>query len=350
MTPRAGVDDPRWEALRARDPRAAFFYSVKTTGIYCRPSCGSRPARPENVSFHESAAAAESAGFRPCRRCQPGLPPLAERHAAQVAALCRYIESSDAMPSLAELAERAGISAFHLHRVFKAVTGVTPKAWADANRGRRLRAELATGGPVTEAIYGAGFQSSGRFYEQTDALLGMTPRAFRDGGADMDIRFAIAACSLGAILVAATARGICAITMGDDPEALAHDLQRRFPRARIEGADAGFDELVARVVGLVEHPNIGADLPLDVRGTAFQQQVWQALCAIPPGKTATYAEIAAAIGAPKAVRAVAAACAANALAVAVPCHRVVRTDGGLSGYRWGVERKRALLDREAEAS
>jgi AraC family transcriptional regulator of adaptative response/methylated-DNA-[protein]-cysteine methyltransferase len=341
--------DARWIALRARDARAdgTFFYSVRTTGVYCRPSCAARPARPENVAFHATAADAERAGFRPCKRCKPEQPPLAERQAAQVAALCRLIEASDEIPTLEQLADHAGLSAFHTHRMFKAVTGVTPKAYASAHRARRVRGELATRGTVTEAIYGAGYSSSARFYETSNAVLGMTPTRFRAGGRDLEIRFAIGECSLGAILVAATARGVCAILLGEDPEALAHDLERRFPRARLVGADPAFEQLVAQVVGLVEQPGTAAALPLDIRGTAFQQRVWKALCRIPAGKTASYAEIARRIGAPRAVRAVAQACGANALAVAIPCHRVVRTDGDLSGYRWGVERKRALLDREA---
>jgi AraC family transcriptional regulator, regulatory protein of adaptative response / methylated-DNA-[protein]-cysteine methyltransferase len=339
----------RWAAMRARDASAdgTFVYSVKTTGVYCRPSCAARPARPENVAFHDTPAAAERAGFRACKRCKPDQPPLAERQARQVAELCRLIESSDRVPTLDELASRAGLSAFHTHRLFKAVTGVTPRAYAAAHRARRVRGELAARRTVTEAIYGAGYNSSARFYEQSNALLGMTPSSYRAGGNDHEIRFAIGACTLGAILVAATPRGVCAILLGDDPEALVHDLERRFPRARLIGADAEFERLIAQVVGLVEQPRLGTKLPLDIRGTAFQQRVWKALSRIPAGKTASYAEIATRIGAPRAVRAVAQACAANALAVAIPCHRVVRTDGDVSGYRWGVERKRALLDREA---
>ena len=342
-------NDPRWAAVRARDARAdgAFFYSVRTTGVYCRPSCGARPARPENVAFHATRGEAEQAGFRPCKRCKPDQPPAAERQAAVVAALCRLIESSDETPSLEELARHVDLSVFHAHRMFKAVTGVTPRAYAAAHRGKRVREELGKSSTVTRAIYGAGYSSNGRFYEESNDLLGMTPTRYRAGGADTSIRFAIGACSLGAILVAATARGVCAILLGDDPEELAHDLERRFPRARLIGADPAFEGLVAQVVGLVEKPGAGLELPLDIRGTAFQQRVWEALRAIPAGATASYADIAGAIGAPRAVRAVAQACGANPLAVAIPCHRVVRTDGDLSGYRWGVERKRALLDREA---
>lgn len=347
----ATVNDPRWPRVLARDGSAdgLFFYSVKTTGVYCRPSCGARPARPENVDFHASAAAAEAAGFRPCKRCKPDQPPLAEQHAGLVATLCRRIEQADAAPTLDALAAAAGMSPFHLHRVFKAVTGLTPRAYAAAHRARRVRSELHRADSVTDAIYEAGYNSNGRFYAEADKLLGMTPSDFRAGGTNTEIRFAIGQCSLGAILVAASPRGICAILLGDDPDALARDLQDRFPKASLIGADAAFEATVARVVGLVEAPRLGHDLPLDVRGTAFQQRVWQALREIPAGQTASYAEVAQRIGAPTSMRAVAQACGANALAVAIPCHRVVRSDGALSGYRWGVERKRSLLDREAQA-
>ena len=349
MRAAATVADPRWAAVAARDARAdgRFVYAVKTTGVYCRPSCAARAARPENVSFHDDPAAAERAGFRPCRRCRPDQAPLAERQAEQVAALCRFIEAAEEPPTLQTLAERAGWSTFHLHRVFKRVTGLSPRDYAAAHRARRVRDELDSGASVTEAIYGAGYNSSGRFYEGARQLLGMTPGRWRDGGRGADIRFAIGRCSLGEILVARSAQGVCAILLGDDADALARDLQDRFPNARLIGGDADFERTVAQVVGLVEQPALGLALPLDVRGTAFQQRVWQALQQIPVGRTASYAEIAQRIGAPQAVRAVAQACAANALAVAIPCHRVVRQDGQLSGYRWGVERKRALLAREA---
>ncbi|MGK9233444.1 bifunctional DNA-binding transcriptional regulator/O6-methylguanine-DNA methyltransferase Ada [Inquilinus limosus] len=343
-------DDARWAAVQRRDRAAdgAFVYAVRTTGVYCRPSCASRHARRENVSFHTDAAAAERAGFRPCRRCKPNESSLAERQTALVVAACRMIETAEEMPSLDELAEAAGLSRYHFHRLFKSVTGVTPKAYADAHRADRMRDELAQTATVTEAIYGAGFNSNGRFYAAAPERLGMTPTAFREGGAGAEIRFAIGECHLGAILVAATDKGIVAIQFGDDPQALLDRLQDRFPKARLVGGDAGFEQLVARVVGFVEAPSAeGLDLPLDIRGTAFQQKVWQALRGIPPGTTVSYAEIARRIGRPKAVRAVAQACAANDLAVAIPCHRVVRADGDLSGYRWGVARKQALLEREA---
>ncbi|MET1083190.1 MAG: bifunctional DNA-binding transcriptional regulator/O6-methylguanine-DNA methyltransferase Ada [Burkholderiales bacterium] len=344
------VSDPRWAAVVVRDPKAdgKFFYSVKTTGVYCRPSCAARTARPENVAFYPTAADAERAGFRPCKRCKPDQPSLAEQHAARVAELCRLIENAEHVPSLEELANHAGLSPYHLHRVFKAVTGLTPKAYAAGHRAKRVRAELGRSSTVTEAIYDAGYSSNGRFYEESNEVLGMTPTNYRAGGANTAIRFAIGECSLGSILVAASERGVCAILMGDDPGELARNLQDRFPRADLIGGDAEFERLVAKVVGFVEAPKLGLDLPLDVRGTAFQQRVWQALREIPAGETVSYSEIANRIGSPKAVRAVAQACAANTLAVAIPCHRVIRNDGGLSGYRWGVERKRALLDREAK--
>ncbi|MCM5682837.1 bifunctional DNA-binding transcriptional regulator/O6-methylguanine-DNA methyltransferase Ada [Schlegelella sp. S2-27] len=343
------ADDTRWTAVLARDAGAdgRFFYSVRTTGVYCRPSCGARLPLRENVAFHATAAEAEAAGFRPCRRCKPDEPSRAERQAQMVAHACRAIEAADEAPDLATLAADAGVSPYHFHRVFKAVTGVTPKAYADAQRAQRVRQALPQAESVTAALYDAGFNSNARFYARTPQVLGMTPSAYRAGGVDATIRFAIAQCSLGAILVAATEQGVCAITLGDDPEALLHDLQQRFSRAQLVGAEPGFERLVAQVVGMVESPDTGQALPLDIRGTAFQQRVWQALRDIPAGSTASYAQIAERLGAPKAVRAVAAACAANPLAVAIPCHRVVRSDGGLSGYRWGVERKRVLLQREA---
>ncbi|MDM0104066.1 bifunctional DNA-binding transcriptional regulator/O6-methylguanine-DNA methyltransferase Ada [Variovorax sp. J22R24] len=346
----ATVSDPRWASVLARDAAAdgRFFYSVRTTGVYCRPSCAARSARPENVEFHATTADAERAGFRPCKRCKPDQPARAEQHAAAIADLCRFIERSEQAPTLDDLAGRAGWSTWHLHRLFKEVTGVTPKAYATAHRASRVRQELARSDTVTDAIYDAGYNSNGRFYERSNEMLGMTPTAWRAGGANTDIRFAIGECALGAILVAQSERGVCAIALGDDPDALARDLQDQFPQARLIGGDAGFEELVAKVVGFVEAPGLGLDLPLDVRGTAFQQRVWQALREIPIGATASYSDIAKRIGAPKSMRAVAQACGANTLAVAIPCHRVVRSDGSLSGYRWGVERKSALLRREAK--
>jgi AraC family transcriptional regulator of adaptative response/methylated-DNA-[protein]-cysteine methyltransferase len=347
----ATVADPRWDSVVARNPSAdgSFVYSVSTTGVYCRPSCGARLARPEHVQFHAGGADAAAAGFRPCRRCRPDEAPLAEQHAAIVTEACRSIEAADRILSLEELAGPAGLSPFHFHRVFRAITGVTPRAYALARRGERVRKALTGRGTVTRAIYESGYGSSGRFYAESRQLLGMNPTVYRDGGPDAAIRFAVGQCSLGAILVARSGLGICAILLGDDPAQLVHDLEDRFPRAELIGGDAEFESVVAAVVGFVEHPAVGLDLPLDVRGTAFQQRVWQALLQVPAGERVSYAEIAARIGSPGAVRAVAQACGANGLAVAIPCHRVVRSDGGLSGYRWGVERKRALLAREAGA-
>lgn len=346
------VADPRWAAVVTRDPAAdgQFYYAVATTGVFCRPSCSARTPRPENVRFFATVADAEHAGYRPCRRCTPDQPPRAEQHAALVARLCRQIEHAERPPSLEQLAASAQMSASHLHRLFKAATGVTPRAYAAAHRARTLRRELDHSHTITEAIYHAGYTASSRFYAESDRVLGMTPKNYRAGGANTVIRFAVGECALGAILVAASPRGIVSVALGDDPDALGRDLQDRFVNAEFIGGDPEFEELVARVVGLVESPRIGLDLPLDVRGTAFQLRVWNALRSIPPGAKLSYAELARRIGTPTATRAVARACAANTLAVLIPCHRVVRSDGGLSGYRWGVERKRELLEREGRAN
>jgi len=342
----ATAQDPRWERILRRDKTAdgKFWYSVASTGVYCRPSCPSRACNPKNVTIHDTLEAAKATGCRACLRCRPdGIAPAT----AIVAQACRLIEASETAPSLRELAAAAGLSPFHFHRLFKAGTGVTPKAYAAAHRAARLRENLSRSETITQAIYDAGFDSSGGFYAQSNARLGMTPKAFRAGGTSEILRFAMGACSLGAILVASSARGIAAILLGDDPEALIHDLQDSFPKARLIGGDAGYEALVAQVVGVVDSGHPASDLPLDIRGTAFQQRVWQALQTIPAGKTASYSEIAARIGAPKSIRAVAGACAANKLAVAIPCHRVVRNDGTISGYRWGVAAKRRLLETEA---
>ncbi|MCO7610545.1 bifunctional DNA-binding transcriptional regulator/O6-methylguanine-DNA methyltransferase Ada [Pseudomonas chlororaphis] len=341
--------DPRWQAVLKRDASAdaSFVYAVRTTGVYCRPSSLSRLPKAENVEFFDSAEQAEAAGYRPSKRQASDQTQIAAQHAAMVAEACRQIERAESVPSLEQLAQHAGMSSYHFHRVFKAATGLTPRGYANAQRSRRVRHHLENGHSVTDALYDAGFNSNSRFYEAADQLLGMKPSDYRAGGPNTDIRFAVGQCSLGAILVARSERGVCAILLGDDPNQLVEQLQDKFPRANLLGADADFERLVARVVGFVEAPAIGLDLPLDLRGTAFQERVWQALKSIPAGSTASYAEIAQRIGAPKSMRAVAQACAANSLAVAIPCHRVVRSDGSLSGYRWGVERKRQLLEREA---
>jgi AraC family transcriptional regulator of adaptative response/methylated-DNA-[protein]-cysteine methyltransferase len=343
------LDDPRWARIVARDKTADgnLWYCVSTTGIYCRPSCPSRTANPKNVTLHDTLESAKATGFRPCKRCNPDGRSLESENAALVAKACRIIEESEEEPPLQELAEAVGRSPGYFHRMFKAVTGLTPKDYAAADRAKKVREGLETGNSVTEAIYDAGFNSSGRFYEKSTGMLGMTPTQYRAGGANEEIKFAVGQTSLGAILVASSTKGVASILLGDDPDKLVRNLQDRFPKARLVGADREYEALISRVVGFVENPHIGLDLPLDVRGTAFQRRVWQVLQEIPIGERVSYAEIARRIGSPRSVRAVAGACAANNLAVAIPCHRVVRNDGAVSGYAWGVERKRALLDREA---
>ena len=344
----ATVDDPRWAQVVARDKAAdgQFWYSVVTTGVYCRPSCPSRAANPANVTLHATLESARQTGFRPCKRCNPEGADAQAYHAKLVEQACRLIEKAEWPLALADLADAVGLSPTYFHRLFKAQTGVTPKAYSDAHRARQVRDHLASGSGVAQAIYDSGFNASSRFYERADAILGMTPARYRSGGVRETLHFAVGQSSLGAILVASSAKGVAAILLGDDPDGLLRDLQDRFPHATLVGGDAGYEERVAQVVGLVENPALGIDLPLDIRGTAFQQRVWQALRQIPPGVTLSYSDVAEQIGAPGAVRAVAGACAANRIALAIPCHRVVRSDGAISGYRWGVERKRALIERE----
>jgi AraC family transcriptional regulator of adaptative response/methylated-DNA-[protein]-cysteine methyltransferase len=301
------------------------------------------------VALHDDLLSAKATGFRACKRCNPDGASRDAQHATLVAKACRLIEQSEEPIPLECLAKTIGLSASYFHRLFKATTGLTPKNYAAANRASRVREGLAKGHSVTEVIYDAGFNSSGRFYEKSNKMLGMTPTRYREGGMNEEIKFAIGQSSLGAILVASSAKGVVAILIDDDPNKLARDLQDRFPKARLVGGDQDYEKLVAQVVGLVEAPAIGLNLPLDVRGTAFQQRVWQALQEIPVGKTTSYSDIAAQIGLPNAARAVAGACAANNIAVAIPCHRVVRSDGLLSGYAWGVERKKRLLDAETSS-
>jgi AraC family transcriptional regulator, regulatory protein of adaptative response / methylated-DNA-[protein]-cysteine methyltransferase len=346
--PRFGNDEARWAAFEARDPAAdgAFIVAVHTTGIYCRPTCPARRPKRENVSFFETPEAAGRAGYRACLRCGPDrVSPLQARTDA-IAAACRLIEAAETPPRLDELAKAAGLSPHHFHRLFKAATGVTPAAYAAARRREKVKARLQDAPTVTNALYAAGYNASSRFYAESDAGLGMAPSAYRKGGAGSAIRYAIAPSSLCLVLVAATEKGIAAIQLGEDEAELIGTLHARFPAARIARADETFADTVGAVLSLVENPERSLDLPLDIAGTAFQERVWQALRRIPPGTTATYAEIARVIGAPRAVRAVGAACGANRLALAIPCHRVLRGDGALGGYRWGVQRKRALLDRE----
>jgi AraC family transcriptional regulator, regulatory protein of adaptative response / methylated-DNA-[protein]-cysteine methyltransferase len=345
------TDEQRWAAVVSRDPGAddQFFYSVATTGVYCRPSCGSRQPRRENVEFHLTTEAAEKAGFRPCKRCRPTTLDVVAQRVSAIEEACRTLEAAQQPPDLNQIAGAARMSRFHFQRVFKEITGVAPRAYFAECRRKRVQAELERAKTVTEAIYGAGFNSNGRFYARSNQILGMTPKAFRAGGGDASIRFAVGECSLGSILVAETSNGVCSILLGDDPDRLTQILQKRFPAAELVGGDREFEQRMATVVGFIDHPAQGLKLALDVQGTAFQQRVWRALSDIPAGSTASYEDIARRIGAPKSVRAVAAACASNSIAVAIPCHRVVRKDGGLSGYRWGVERKRTLLEREASA-
>jgi AraC family transcriptional regulator, regulatory protein of adaptative response / methylated-DNA-[protein]-cysteine methyltransferase len=346
------TDEARWEAVLKHNQSAdgQFVFAVRTTGIYCRPGCASRIPKRENALFFNTARAAEQAGFRACKRCQPAGPGLAERYAEKVAEACRAIETSETSPTLDELAKAAGMSRFHFHRVFTRVAGLTPKAYGLAHRAERVRRALPGRRTITEAIFEAGYNSNSRFYADSSAMLGMRPKKFRAGGAGEIIQWSTSPCSLGFVLIAASGRGICAIFLGDDTKGLRTELQERFPKATLVDGAPDFKRTVAAVVKLVESPEVGLDLPLDVRGTAFQRRVWQALRNIPTGKTWSYSEVARQIGAPKAVRAVAGACAANPIAVAIPCHRVVHLGGSLAGYRWGLQRKRALLEHEKRRS
>ena len=345
-------DAARWRAVCANDRRAngCFVYAVRTTGVYCRPGCVSRQPRRANVVFFDTGTAAAEAGYRPCKRCLPSGRSRAERHRELVVRACRRIDAGPGRVSLADLATAAGLSRGHFHRLFREHTGLTPHQYERAQRDERLRCALADGAPVARALGEAGHDAGGTGHARATGALGMPPSRYRRGGAGSTIRFAVGQATLGAVLVAGAERGVCAIALGDDPDALVRGLQARFPRASLVADEDGFAAHVARVVGFVETPSLGLDLPLDIRGTVFQRRVWRALSEIPLGGTASYAEIARAIGAPGSARAVAAACGANPLALAVPCHRVVRSDGGLSGYRWGVERKRALLARERDAA
>jgi AraC family transcriptional regulator of adaptative response/methylated-DNA-[protein]-cysteine methyltransferase len=337
-----------WDAVVARDSACdgAFYYSVATTGVYCRPSCPSRLAKRENVRFHATCADAERAGFRACKRCKPDVAIADHTSTRKVTEACRLIREAEYPPSLRELANAVGVSPYHFHRLFKSIVGVTPKAYALAQRQQKVRQTLNRSETVTGAIYDSGYNSSGRFYASAPHVLGMTPTKFRQGGKDTAITFAVGQCWLGAVLVAATAKGVCAILLGDEAEPLVHALQDQFPNAHIVAGDRAFGNVIAAAIALVDRPGAELGLPLDVRGTAFQHRVWQALQQVPAGETLSYTDLAERIGRPKAVRAVARACATNTIAVAIPCHRIVRQNGDLSGYRWGVARKQALLDRE----
>jgi AraC family transcriptional regulator of adaptative response/methylated-DNA-[protein]-cysteine methyltransferase len=347
--PSFATDDARWNAIAYKNEWAdgAFVYAVRTTGVYCRPGCASRRPRRVNVRFFTSWQDAERAGFRACRRCRPNAGGLLKPARAAAIRACRLIDDADEPPKLNDLAKAVGLSPCYLHRIFRAVIGVTPKSYAHAKRQRRLKEQLQCSESVTAAIYDAGFGSSSRCYESATATLGMSPSRYKTGAAGETIRYAVAECYLGHVLVAATARGICVIDLGDSAADLRARLLARFPKAELVPNDTGFAACITQVVTFLEAPQAGLPLPLDIQGTAFQQRVWQALRAIPPGTTTTYAELASRIGSPRAVRAAACACAQNPLAVAVPCHRVLGANGDLRGYRWGPERKRALLEREA---
>lgn len=345
------TDAARWKAIVARDKSAdgAFVVAVRTTGIYCRPGCPARTPLRKNVQFFASCDEAERAGFRACRRCLPKSASLDAQHATRIAESCRAIERADTAPSLSVLARSAGLSPSRFHRLFKQLTGVTPRAYAAAVQSGRVRDALRRSRSITSAIHASGFGSSGRFYESAPSRLGMTPTELRAGGCGITIRYAVEKCWLGLVLVAATDRGICAIMFGDKSAPMIDDLKRRFSKAEFVSGDGEFQQVVAAVVTYVARPAGGLELPLDIIGTAFQQRVWEVLRKIPPGATATYAEIARKLGRPEAVRAVATACAANPISVAIPCHRVVRKDGALAGYYWGIERKQKLLDVERAA-
>jgi AraC family transcriptional regulator of adaptative response/methylated-DNA-[protein]-cysteine methyltransferase len=346
------VEQLRWSAVITRDGQCdgEFVYAVRTTGIYCRASCPSRTARRENVEFFDTTDLARAAGYRACKRCTPDEVSLEHRRNDAVTAACRAIEASAAPLRLNDLARDAGLSPHHFHRVFRQVTGVTPGAYVRAIRHKRMQAALASAPSVTDAIHDAGFNSSSRFYAGGTEALGMAPTAWRTGGAGERIRYAVEPCALGVIIVAATPRGVCCIEFGDSAHALVERLRARFPKAALEPGDPQFLQWVGAVLAFIEQPRGVLDLPLDIQGTAFQRQVWEALRTIPAGRRVSYTDVASAIGRPEAVRAVATACASNAVAVAIPCHRVVRNDGGLAGYRWGIERKAELLRREAVAT
>ena len=341
-------DEARWQAIVQRSQLAngAFVYGVLSTGVYCRPGCSSRLPKRENVRFFDTSEQAEKAGFRACKRCSPNAPGR-PAHADAIVQACKTIEESEEPPLLKDLAEAAGLSPFHFQRLFKKMVGVTPKQYAMERRLKRVRDNLQQDSTVTDAVYQAGFASSSRFYHETATTLGMKPTNYKRGASGALIRYAVVQSYLGWVLVAATTQGVCAIHFGDSPEMLQAGLRDRFPKAELRDNEPGFDVWVAKAITFLESPRLGLDFPLDIQGTAFQRRVWRALQDIPAGATASYADIAARIGQPTAARAVAQACAANALAVAIPCHRVKRGNGELGGYRWGVERKRALLERES---
>lgn len=343
------TNDARWQAVMTRDSNAdgCFFYAITTTGIYCYPSCPSRLAQRVNTLFFATSNDAQRAGFRPCKRCQSDQDTPLNRNTHIVANACRLIESSNEPIDLETLAKSQHMSRYHFHRLFKSITGITPKAYSLVYRAHKIKTELTDCSSITEAIYHAGFNSSACFYATSTEILGMTPTQFKNGGHSETIHYSIGTCSFGPILVARSEKGICAILIHNDNKPILADLQKRFPKATLVEDKSDFHHWLAQVIHFVEAPQKGLELPLDIRGTIFQQRVWHILQRIPLGTTASYTDIATQLGDPKAVRAVARACAANPIALLVPCHRVVRSDGGISGYRWGAENKRTLIAREA---
>lgn len=345
------TEEQRWNALKERNKSCdgTFYFAVLTTGVYCKPSCGARLPNRENVRFYDTMDTAEKHGFRPCKRCKPGSPELADRHAEIVTKVCNFIHNSEEEPSLNAMAAVAEMSPHYFNRTFKKVTGITPKQYVIGLRSEALKTELTNGNSVTAALYSAGYNTSSRFYEGAKPRLGMSPSKFKAGGTNIEIRYTIEPCWLGNILVAATGQGVCSILFGDNEADLEQDLTVRFPHASLEASDTGsdFKLWVNKVLQFIKQPDNSLRLPLDIHGTVFQERVWRALQTIPAGETASYAEVAKKIGKPKASRAVASACAANPIAVVIPCHRVVRKGGAISGYRWGKERKQQLLERES---
>ena len=346
-------DDPRWAAVLARDRAqdGRFFYAVRTTGVYCRPSCASRRPRRDNVRFFDSSEAAERAGFRPCLRCRPLAVHPGDARAETVEQICRHIEEHlDEPVRLGALGRQFGMSPFHLQRTFKSVVGITPREYAETCRMRSLKNGLQSGRNVTQAMHEAGYGSTSRLYEKTGGQMGMTPSLYRLGADKITIRYASVNSPLGRMLVAATDKGICSIAFGDSEAALLKGLRAEYPKAQFKRAEAVLHRWIGALLKQMFGEPSHTPLPLDIRATAFQRRVWQHLQSIPFGSTKSYAEVARDIGEPSATRAVARACASNRLALAIPCHRVVRSDGSLGGYRWGLERKKRLLQQEASAA
>jgi AraC family transcriptional regulator, regulatory protein of adaptative response / methylated-DNA-[protein]-cysteine methyltransferase len=339
---------PRWALLKKRDPaaRRLFVYAVRTTGVYCRPGCASRLPLFKNVRFFDGPQQAQAAGFRPCKRCRPDVTEQCHPAADAVRTACRLMATADRPPGLRALAEAVGYSPTHFQRLFKQLVGVSPKAYAMTLRVQRAASRLRDSASVTQALHAAGYNASSRFYKDAADMLGMTPSAARTGADGQTMRAAVTATAFGLAAIAATERGVCWIELGDNQRDLWRRLRQRFPHARLRRGDRRFESWVRRLVAHLRQPQQPLDLPLDVQGTVFQRQVWEALRAIPPGQTITYSELAARLRKPRAARAVASACAANPLAVAIPCHRVVRRDGQPGGYRWGPARKQRLLRAE----